>query len=162
MKEVTFKIDYINDSVDNYNVFNDFVYDFNDFSNYFLSLKGIQDIKCKEDNYLEITIQYTDDISLERIKLELELYFNIYSIPGMLAFDKKIKKDLKKVEIVRNMCCVNCLKEFIENLFDNNGVVSAYTNYDPPVEFFCDITFYITYDDTITSIEEIKKNLNIM
>ena len=60
------------------------------------------------------------------------------------------------------MCCVNCLKEFIENLFDNNGVASAYTNYDPPVEFFCDITFYITYDDTITSIEEIKKNLNIM
>ena len=61
MKEVTFKFDFDNVMISN------------DFSDYFLSLKGIKDIKYKNDDYLEITIQYTDDISLERIKLELEL-----------------------------------------------------------------------------------------
>ena len=61
MQEVTFKFDFDNVMISN------------DFSDYFLSLKGIKDIKYKNDDYLEITIQYTDDISLERIKLELEL-----------------------------------------------------------------------------------------
>ena len=37
----------------------------NDFLDYFLSLKGIKNINYKNDDYLEITIQYTDDISLE-------------------------------------------------------------------------------------------------
>lgn len=149
MQEVTFKFDNVIIS--------------NDFSDYFLSLKGIKDINYKNDDYLEITIQYTNDISLKQIKLELELYFNILKIPEMLFFDKHIKKDLKKEKIViKDMCCEYCIKGTIEDLFDTNGIVSAYTNYDPLVDSCYDITFYITYDDTITSIEEIKKKLNIM
>lgn len=149
MQEVTFKFDNVIIS--------------NDFSDYFLSLKGIKDINYKNDDYLEITIQYTNDISLKQIKLELELYFNILKIPKMLFFDKHIKKDLKKEQIViKDMCCEYCIKGTIEDLFDTNGIVSAYTNYDPLVDSCYDITFYITYDDTITSIEEIKKKLNIM
>ena len=149
MQEVTFKFDNVIIS--------------NDFSDYFLSLKGIKDINYKNDDYLEITIQYTNDISLKQIKLELELYFNILKIPEMLFFDKHIKKDLKKEQIViKDMCCEYCIKGTIEDLFDTNGIVSAYTNYDPLVDSCYDITFYITYDDTITSIEEIKKKLNIM
>ena len=148
MKEVTFKFDNVMSS--------------NDFSDYFLSLKGIKDINYKNDDYLEITIQYTDDISLERIKLELELYFNVLKIPEMLSFDKHIKKDLKKEQIViKDMCCEYCIKGTIEDLFDTNGIASAYTNYDQ-IEFFCDIIFYITYDDTIISIEEINKILHIV
>ena len=87
MKEVTFKFDNVMIS--------------NDFLDYFLSLKGIKNINYKNDDYLEITIQYTNDISLELIKLELELYFNILNIPEMLSFDKHIKKDLKKSSYIR-------------------------------------------------------------
>ena len=148
MKEVTFKFDNVMSS--------------NDFSDYFLSLTGIKNINYKNVDYLEITIQYTDDISLERIKLQLELYFNILKIPEMLFFDKHIKKDLKKEQIViKDMCCEYCIKGTIEDLFDTNGIVSAYTNYDQ-IEFFCDVTFYITYDDTIITKEEINNILENM
>lgn len=150
MQEVNFKFDFDNVMISN------------DFSDYFLSLKGIKDIKYKNDDYLEITIQYTNDISLERIKLELELYFNILNIPEMLSFDKHIKKDLKKEKIVvKDICCEYCIKGTIEDLFDTNGIVSAYTNYDQ-IEFFCDVTFYITYDDTIITKEEINNILENM
>lgn len=151
MQEVTFKFDFDNVIISN------------DFLDYFLSLKGIKDINYKNDDYLEITIQYTDDISLERIKLELELYFNVLKIPEMLSFDKHIKKDLKKEQIViKDMCCEYCIKGTIEDLFDTNGIVSAYTNYDPLVDSCYDITFYITYDDTIITQEEINNILENM
>ena len=150
MQEVTFKFDFDN------------VMSSNDFSDYFLSLKGIKDVNYKNDDYLEITIQYTDDISLERIKLELELYFNILNIPEMLFFDKHIKKDLKKEKIViKDMCCEYCIKGTIEDLFDTNGIISVYTNYDP-LEIWPDITFYITYDDSLITKEEINKILENM
>ena len=111
MQEVTFKFDFDNVIISN------------DFSDYFLSLTGIKNINYKNDDYLEITIQYTDDISLERIKLELELYFNILNIPEMLFFDKHIKNTIVGNELIEWIDTAlkegsgRVLKAFSESLF---------------------------------------------
>ena len=82
--------------------------------------------------------------------------------PNVLYISPEGQNIKKEQIVIKDMCCEYCIKGTIEDLFDTNGIVSAYTNYDPLVDSFYDITFYITYDDTIITREEINNILENM
>ena len=130
---------------------------------YLLSLNGIKNIRITNINFLRINITYDDNIiDDEIIKKEIYLFLDLKdNIPYMAGFDKCYSDSLNYRYILKDICCEYCIKGTIEDLFDTNGIVSAYTNYDQ-IEFFCDVTFYITYDDTIITKEEINNILENM
>ena len=74
----------------------------NELKDYLISLKGINDVKINNDNYLEVNIDYNDKIIDNKIILkEIYLFLDIYNInkeiPSLLGFNKYKDKDRKSV-----------------------------------------------------------------
>lgn len=65
----------------------------NELKDYLISLKGINDVKINNDNYLEVNINYDNKIIDDKIILkEIYLFLDIYNInkeiPSLLGFNK--------------------------------------------------------------------------
>ena len=131
----------------------------NELKDYLISLKGINDVKISNDNYLEVNINYDNKIIDDKIILkEIYLFLDIYNInkeiPSLLGFNK-YKDNVSKYETtIKDACCEYCLMGFIEDLYEKDGIISVKTNYHINL---WNIKINISYDNSIISKEEIDK-----
>ena len=126
---------------------------------YLMSLKGINDVKIDNDNYLEVNINYDDKIIDDKIILkEIYLFLDTYNInkeiPSLLGFNK-CKDNVAKYETtIKDACCEYCLMGFIVDLYEKDGIISVKTNYH--IDLW-NIKINISYDNSIISKEKIDK-----
>lgn len=130
---------------------------------YLLQLTGINEVKIdKLDN--SIYVLYSEDIiPLKILKLEIKAFLEIdNNFPNFLSFDKYSDNILEnEIIIINDLCCEYCLKGMIEDLFDTDGIDTAYTNYDYHDKH--DVKIFIKYDNQIinkTEIDKIKTKFN--
>lgn len=121
---------------------------------YLLSLKGISEVIIKNEEQLNIHIEYNHNlISHKLIKMEIILFLDIKKTPSIIAFDKHSTNKTSTYEIVRNdICCEYCLKGAIEDLFEIEGIDKVESNINLE-------NYYQTkYDERDTAIIKIKYN----
>lgn len=131
----------------------------NELKDYLISLKGINDVKINNDNYLEVNINYDNKIIDDKIILkEIYLFLDIYNInkeiPSLLGFNKYKDNVTKYETTIKDACCEYCLIRFIEDLYEKDGIISVKTNYH--IDLW-NIKINISYDNSIISKEEIDK-----
>ena len=97
---------------------------------YLLSQKGINDVNIKEVGIdTEIEIEY-DDISPIVIMKHIDLYCD-NKLPVLLKFDKCLKGEKKKINYnVSDMCCDQCYRSLVMELFENKFINSVRSNFD--------------------------------
>lgn len=115
--------------------------------NYLLIYDGIEKIDLIiKDFRSEINIKFNDKITPKIIKRYIYLFQNT-DIPIMLEFDKCINKNCKLLKyVVDDMCCEYCYKNLIQELFDNEFIISAKSNFDFNKPAF-NVELFIEYSD---------------
>jgi copper chaperone CopZ len=123
---------------------------------YLLTVNGISEVDIDDENNIKVSITYDSKItSLKIIRMELDLFFNKSSEPTMLAFDKHREYNKDYTLIIKDVCCEYCFKGMIEELYEIDGIGSATSNYD--FNQYKDIPIFITYNENIISLDNIKK-----
>lgn len=128
-------------------------------------LSTINDVSLVEINNDEVYIEFDKNIiSFTILKMEVLLYLNILRIPSLIAFDKCSKTNVKKYTfLIKDLCCEYCLMGLIENLYNIDGIISAYSDFD-----YCNkygVNIFITYDSEIVSLdllEELDRKFNLV
>ena len=91
--------------------------------------------------------------------------FQKNEVPIMLEFDKGTKKHFNILKyMINDICCEYCYKGLIQDLFDNEFIISVKSNFDfnkPAfnIEFFIEYSF--DYDES-KLIQYIKEKLNVI
>lgn len=138
-----------------------FRFDYSDFftydlEKYLVSLKGVKTayVNPKKE---ELEVIYDKElISLRMLFYETKTYLKSFNIPLLLGFSKRKQLPTKETIIhVDNICCEYCLKEEIEKLLLNAGVIELKTDYD----WMKDANLFITYDETLIKEEELSNLL---
>ena len=146
MQKITLKFDYIDFSIE-------------ELESYLSLIDGINLVKVNslED---EIYVEYEKNkIGLERIKLEIEFFLDVLNIPSMIFFNKHFETKTETMFInLDDYCCEYCLKGMIEELFEINGVESAYLDYD---NMATNAVIKVTYDKNVISKEEIESKVDL-
>lgn len=119
---------------------------------YLLTQKGITNVELKDKNLIsEINIKY-DEIITPKIIMEHIYLFQKNQMPIMLEFDKKTHKNTKKLRyIVDDMCCEYCYKGLVQDLFENEFIVSVKSNFSfnkPAFNIELLIEYDAKYDET--------------
>ena len=78
-------------------------FEYKELKPYLLSLKGITDVKTKNDDKLIIDIEYNENLIIDKIiKLEIETFLQIKKNPSLIGFDKhQDKKFDTKVQYLK-------------------------------------------------------------
>lgn len=120
---------------------------------YLLSLKGITDVKTKNDDKLIIDIEYNENLIIDKIiKLEIETFLQIKKNPSLIGFDKHQDKNIEKYNINKeNISCEYCAKGLVDDLFEIQGINKVTINNDN----YNDITIY--YDKNKITEKELKE-----
>lgn len=139
--------------------------DDNDFLNenlkkYLINLDGIFNclVSPREG---KIYVDYESSIiSLKVLKLEILYFLDALKTPSILAFSKySHEKTQQDTIIIKDICCEYCLKNFINDLFDQDEIVSVDTNFDHHNMF--NVNIFITYKENMidkTWLENLEKN----
>lgn len=89
--------------------------------------------------------------------MEVLLYVNLLKIPSIIAFDKHDVSNLNKYTIViKDLCCEYCLKGMIEDLFEIDGIISAYTDFDYNQNKY-NVNIFICYNDKMINKDKVDK-----
>ena len=128
----------------------------NDLENYLKDLNGVKIIKINNDKN-EIYVEYDSNIiSLRLLKREILLYLDLVKIPSIVAFNKNFKNGIRKdCILIKDLCCEYCLKGMIEELFEIDGIISAYSDFD--YKNSSNVSISITYDENKIDKEKIKE-----
>lgn len=127
---------------------------------YLMSLTGIKDVKIKNDEQLEIYLNYDSKLITPKIiKMEVLLFLNIVKIPSMISFNKHPKIETLNYTIIRNdLCCEYCFKGAIENLFEIEGIEKVESNFEEENYYSRDnIVINVFFNPKILSIEDMKQ-----
>lgn len=126
-------------------ILDDFVND--ELKKYLMTQDGIKNIDLIAKNCIsEINIKFDKRITPKIIKKYMYL-FQKNEIPIMLEFDKCTKENYKVLKyIVNDMCCEYCYKSLVEDLFDNEFIISVKSNFDFHKPAF-NIEFLIKYSN---------------
>ena len=118
-----------------------------------MSLKGITDVKTKNDDKLIIDIEYNENLIIDKIiKLEIETFLQIKKNPSLIGFDKHQDKNIEKYNINKeNKSCEYCAKELVDNLFEIQGINKVTINNDN----YNNMTIY--YDKNKITEKELKE-----
>ncbi len=130
-----------------------------DLETYLLTVNGVKDINIKNENDLEITINYNSNIiSAKTIKMEIDLFFN-NKTASLLAFDKHAGIKTKRYQITKtDICCEYCFRGMIDELFETDGVEKVESNFDIEKYNYGDpITITIDYDPNIIKDKDLKR-----
>lgn len=125
---------------------------------YLASLNGVLEVIIKNDEFLEIYIKY-DPILIDAkiLKMEIVFFLNII-VPSLISFDKHLKENTTDYKIIReDICCEWCFMGAIEDLFEIDGISSAYSNFNPD-EYTIEepIVINVKYNPQIISAAEMK------
>ena len=125
-----------------------------DLVNYLLSLQGVTNANLNIDNNV-ISVEYDSSIiSLKVLKTEILLYLDIVKIPSIISFDKHSKNNIKKdVIVIKDLCCEYCLKSMIDDLFNIDGIESAYSDFDYVNKY--NVNIFITYNEKLINKKKI-------
>ena len=125
-----------------------------DLVNYLLSLQGVTNANLNIDNNV-ISVEYDSSIiSLKVLKTEILLYLDIVKIPSIISFDKHSKNNIKKdVIVIKDLCCEYCLKGMIDDLFNIDGIESAYSDFDYVNKY--NLNIFITYNEKLINKKKI-------
>ncbi len=116
-----------------------------DIEEYLLSLKGILDANVNFESN-EIDIQYDEKIiNSYMIKEEINLFLN-RQYPSIIKFDKYYK-DTKKLNVTSDICCENCYLNFIDELYDIDGISKVSSDFEFSSGKHWDTNFIIEYDE---------------
>ena len=126
---------------------------------YLSTIKGVLFSKIDIENN-EIYIEYNSSIILlKTLIMEIDLYLNTNNTPSIISFDKHFEKNIAKdIIVIEDLCCEYCLKGMIEDLLENELIKSAYTDFN-----YIDkknVNIFITYDNKMMNLEELKKIRN--
>lgn len=130
----------------------------NELKDYILSLNGVDEVYIDNEENLIIKIIYNKNvISNNILYLELNLFLN-YKTPYLYSFNKYSDSNLKVYEYKFNK--EDDLIEYeyfyiIDKLFNSKGVEKIESDYD--YSFMPETLLKIYYDDSVISLEEIKK-----
>lgn len=132
---------------------------------YLKSLNGINDVKIKNEDKLEIYIEYDSNIiNWKIIKMEIFFFLNILKMPSLISFDKYSDVDLYEYKIIRNdICCEYCFRAAIDDLFEIEGIEKVESNFDEEGYYKqdCDsrdnVIINVFFNPNILSIEDIKQ-----
>lgn len=99
---------------------------------YLKSLKGINNVKIKNKNKLEIFIEYDfNQITWKVIKMEIFLFLNILKVPSLIEFNKHSNVDLDEYKIIRkNICCEYYFRGAIDDLFEIEGIEKVESDFE--------------------------------
>lgn len=99
--------------------------------NYLMTQEGIENVDLiDKDSVSEINIKFNHKTTPAIIKNYIYL-FQKNETPIMLEFDKGIKEKCNILKyVVDDMCCEYCYKGLIQDLFDNEFVISVKSNFD--------------------------------
>lgn len=124
--------------------------------NYLEKLDGVKAVKINNVEN-EVYVEYNSNIiSPKVLSKETLLYLDLIEIPSIIAFNKHSKCDAKKDNIViKDLCCEYCLKGMIEDLFEIDGIISAYSDFDYKNK--SNVSISITYDENKIDKEKIKE-----
>jgi len=110
----------------------------------------------------ELNIKFNDQTSPLTIMRYIDLFQN-YNYSMMLEFDKENDNEFKTLKyVVDDMCCENCYKSLVKDLFENNSIKSVKSNFEFNKPAF-NIEFIIEYNQNCEEkelIEYIKSKLN--
>lgn len=125
---------------------------------YLLSQDGINEVEIKNIDFLtELTIKIDNSIN-EDIVLKFINLFDDNKIPSLVEFDKDVSYDTKILKhTIKDMCCEYCYKGLIEELYEQDYIKSAKSNFDFNASAY-DIEFTIEYDSKYKE-DEINKLL---
>lgn len=114
---------------------------------YLLTQDGIEKVDITIREFMsEINIEFNGKTSPEIIINFIYLFQN-NKFPIMFEFDKGIKEKCKTLKyVVNDMCCEYCYKSLIQDLFDNEFVISVKSNFDFNKPAF-NIEFFIGYSN---------------
>jgi len=127
---------------------------------YLMSLKGILDVKIKNDEQLDIYLKYDSSLITPKIiKMEITLFLDIIKIPSIISFDKYPKFEIANYMITRDdICCEYCYKGAIEDLFEIEGIEIVKGNFNvDDLEKREKIIISIKYNPNLISIDEMKQ-----
>lgn len=130
---------------------------------YLLMQNGINEVKIAfENSCCEITVTHDKKTTPEIIMKHINL-FEKNKWPIILSFDKGQKENSKTFKhIVADLCCEYCYKGLVQDLFDNENIISVQSNFDFHETY--NIEFTIGYKDNYTTeeiLEYIKEKANI-
>ncbi len=159
MSEFTLKIDYSN-----------YFHDYSDIVSYLLSLKGIEDVIVKEEEktgLINVITKYkSENISNERIKLEILGFLNLLNNPAVYGFDKHYKgKDIQCINLHYNICCEFCYANILDILYNTKGIEKVESDF---CEKYLDVdsqyTISIYYNPKVISeneMQDLKKEIDV-
>lgn len=130
---------------------------------YLLSQEGINDVDINYDEYcikinIEMNEKTTPNIVMKYINL-----FQDYKYSRLEEFKKdyKGKKRVLKYS-VNDMCCEHCYMKLVEDLFNNDKIISFKSNYNPNYPQNLDLNFIIEYTEDYSEeklIDYINNNI---
>lgn len=134
----------------------------NTLTDYLSTINGISLVEINDD---ELYIEFDKNIiSFNVLRMEVLLYLNVLKVPSLIAFDKYFKTNVKNYTfLIKDLCCEYCLMGLIENLYNIDGIISAYSDFD-----YCNkygVNIFITYDSEIVSLdllEELDRKFNLV
>lgn len=124
---------------------------------YLESLKGVKkaDIDDEAEN-LTIDIDYeAKEIGPKVLELEIATFMQ-FNIPSLISFNKHFKGAKKDIVLVKDVCCEYCYMDMIEELFNTNGIMAAWSDYEE-INYHYNISLHIEYDPRILTKNDIKK-----
>ena len=123
---------------------------------YLEKLDGVKAVKINNDKN-EVYVKYNSNIvSPKVLSKEALLYLDLIEIPSIIAFNKHSKCSTKKDSIIiKDLCCEYCLKSMIEDLFEIDGIISVYSDFDYKNK--SNVSIFITYDENKINKEKIKE-----
>ena len=135
-------------------VFDDILTD--ELKRYLLTQEGIKGINILVNHFIsEIDIKFEQKITPKIIKGYIYL-FQKNEFPVMLEFDKGTKDNYKQLKyVIDDMCCEYCYKGLIEDLFDNDYIISVKSNFDFYKPAF-NIELFIRYSEDYNEKELIQ------
>lgn len=121
---------------------------------YLLSLNGVHKISIKDEKTLIIDIEYDEKkITSKILQMEINLFLDCQNEPTLLSFNKHTN-NTEHTTIITDVCCEYCLKGFVEELFDEPGIISLNSNFDN--SHFFDIKIELTYLKNVITLDHIN------
>lgn len=134
---------------------------FEELNEYLSSIDGINDVVIDNEKDV-ITLEYDSSIiPTKMIKKEIDVFLRDLKTPNLWGFNKFSKDGGEATLTITNLCCEYCLKGYIEELFNNDAISFAKSDFD--FKKPKDVKIIIKYDSdklNINDIKAIEENFN--
>lgn len=97
---------------------------------YLCTIDGIKDITFNHKNNSIKVVYDSSLIPTKMIKKEIDIFSKKLETPNLWGFNKFSKQAVSKTLIIKRLCCEYCLNIYIEDLFENDAISYASSDFD--------------------------------